>query len=45
VLSQLGFKKLLDLPDYVLDMKAVTHNYVLLGIGLKVDDEYAGVGD
>jgi GNAT superfamily N-acetyltransferase len=45
VLSQLGFKKLLDLPDYVLDMKAVTHNYVLLGIGLKVDDEFAGVGD
>ncbi len=45
VLSQLGFYKLLDLPDYVLDMKAVTHDYVLLGIDLKVDDEFAGVGD
>jgi hypothetical protein len=45
VLSQLGFSKLLDLPDYVLDMKAVTHDYVLLGIDLKMDDEFAGVGD
>ncbi|HEU5395741.1 MAG TPA: GNAT family N-acetyltransferase [Verrucomicrobiae bacterium] len=45
VLSQLGFRKLLDLPDYVLDMKAVTHDYVLLGLELKVDDEFAGVGD
>lgn len=45
VLSQLGFNKLLDLEDYVLDMKAVTHDYVLLGIDLKVDDEFAGVGD
>ena len=45
VLSQLGFYKLLDLSDYVLDMKAVTHDYVLLGMDLKVDDEFAGVGD
>jgi GNAT superfamily N-acetyltransferase len=45
VLSKLGFNKLLDLPDYVLDMKAITHDYVLLGLALKVDDEFAGVGD
>lgn len=45
VLSRIGFNKLLDLPDYVLDMKAVTHDYVLLGIALKVEDEFAGVGD
>jgi GNAT superfamily N-acetyltransferase len=45
VLSKLGFNKLLDLPDYVLDMKAITHDYVLLGMTLKVDDEFAGVGD
>lgn len=45
VLSQLGFYKLLDLSDYVLDMKAVTHDYVLLGIDLKADDKFAGVGD
>lgn len=44
VLARLGFEKLLDLPDYVLDMKAVTHDYVLLGLNLKVDDEYAGMG-
>jgi hypothetical protein len=35
----------MDLEDYVLDMKAVTHDYVLLGANLKVDDEFAGVGD
>ncbi len=45
VLAQLGFNKLMDLPDYVVDMKAVPHDYVLLGTELKVDDEYAGVGD
>ena len=45
VLSRLGFSKLLDLEDYVLDMTAVPHNYVLLGMNLKVDDEFAGVGD
>ncbi len=45
VLSRLGFQKLADLSDYVLDMQAVTHDYVLLGMSLKVDDEYAGVGD
>ena len=45
VLAQLGFGKLMHLPDYVLDMKAVPHDYVLLGMELKVDDEYAGVGD
>ncbi len=45
VLAQLGFNKLMHLPDYVLDMKAVPHDYVQLGMELKVDDEYAGVGD
>ncbi|HEU6449472.1 MAG TPA: GNAT family N-acetyltransferase [Verrucomicrobiae bacterium] len=45
VLAQLGFNKLLDLEDYVLDLKAVTHDYVLLGMELKTDDEFKGVGD
>ena len=45
VLQQFGFEKLMDLPDYVLDMKAVTHDYILLGMELQVDDEFAGVGD
>jgi GNAT superfamily N-acetyltransferase len=44
VLEQLGFSPLLNLPDYVLDMKAVTHDYLLMGRSLKQDEEYAGVG-
>jgi RimJ/RimL family protein N-acetyltransferase len=43
-LEELGFRKIVHLRDYVLDMKAVTHDYVLLGINLKVDEEYAGIG-
>jgi hypothetical protein len=34
----------MKLEDYVLDMKAVTHDYVLMGMDLRVDEEYAGVG-
>jgi RimJ/RimL family protein N-acetyltransferase len=44
VFAQLGFNVLMHLDDYVLDMKAVTHDYVLLGKNLKVDEEYAGFG-
>lgn len=44
VLAQLGFNKLMHLEDYVLDMTAVTHDYVLLGKNLKVEVEYAGLG-
>lgn len=44
VLAQLGFGKLMHLHDYVLDMKAVTHDYVLLGRNLRVEVEYAGIG-
>ncbi|HTY87149.1 MAG TPA: GNAT family N-acetyltransferase [Candidatus Acidoferrum sp.] len=43
-LEQLGFQHLMELEDYVLDMKAVTHNYVLMGMDLRTDEEYAGVG-
>jgi hypothetical protein len=32
----------MHLPDYVLDMTAVTHDYVLMGANLKVDEDYAG---
>jgi GNAT superfamily N-acetyltransferase len=42
VLAQLGFSKLMQLEDYVLDMTAVPHDYVLLGMNLKVQEEYAG---
>ena len=42
VLAQLGFSKLMHLEDYVLDMTAEAHDYVLLGMNLKVSEEYAG---
>ena len=38
VFAQLGFNVLMHLPDYVLDMKAVPHDYVLLGKNLKVEE-------
>jgi GNAT superfamily N-acetyltransferase len=44
VLAQLGFNELVRLPDYVMDMKAVTHDYVLMGRSLKQEEEYAGLG-
>jgi ribosomal protein S18 acetylase RimI-like enzyme len=40
----LGFTTLARLPHYVKDMQAVTHDYVLMGLDLKTDEEYAGMG-
>ncbi len=40
----LGFSNLVRLPDYVKDMQAITHDYILMGLDLKTDEEYAGVG-
>jgi GNAT superfamily N-acetyltransferase len=40
----LGFSNLLRLEDYVKDMQAISHDYVLMGLNLKTDEEYAGVG-
>ena len=42
ILAQLGFTELMHLEDYVLDMTAVPHDYMLLGMNLKVNEEYAG---
>lgn len=42
--SMLGFSTLLRLPDYVKDMQAVTHDYILMGLDLVTDEEYAGMG-
>jgi GNAT superfamily N-acetyltransferase len=42
--AQFGFNEMMRQEDYVLDMKAITHDYVLLGKNLKVDEEYAGLG-
>lgn len=40
----LGFSNLLRLKDYVKDMQAGSHDYVLMGLDLKTDEEYAGMG-
>src|ERR1043166_5904578 len=40
----LGFTTLARLPDYVKDMQAIPHDYVLMGLDLKTDEEYAGMG-
>ena len=40
----LGFSNLVRLEDYVKDMQAIPHDYVLMGLQLKTDEEYAGVG-
>jgi GNAT superfamily N-acetyltransferase len=42
--SMLGFNQLVRLEDYVKDMQAVTHDYILMGLDLRTDEEYAGVG-
>jgi GNAT superfamily N-acetyltransferase len=41
-LEQLGFRELYRLPDYVVDMQCVTHDYVVMGMDLLTDEEYAG---
>ena len=43
-LEDIGFQTLTRQADYVLDMKAVMHDYVLMGMSLRTDEEYAGVG-
>jgi GNAT superfamily N-acetyltransferase len=40
-LEQIGFCSLLYLPDYVLDMQSRPHDYVLMGMDLITDEEYA----
>ncbi|HXT10605.1 MAG TPA: GNAT family N-acetyltransferase [Candidatus Angelobacter sp.] len=40
----LGFSNLVRLEEYVKDMQAISHDYVLMGVDLKVDEDYAGVG-
>ena len=40
----LGFSNLVRLEDYVKDMQAIPHDYILMGLDLKTDEEYAGVG-
>jgi len=40
----LGFSNLVRLDDYVKDMQAISHDYILMGLDLKTDEEYAGMG-
>jgi GNAT superfamily N-acetyltransferase len=40
----LGYSNLLRLENYVKDMQAITHDYVLMGMDLRIDEEYAGMG-
>ncbi len=40
IVSDLSAQK----DQYVKDMQAVSHDYVLMALNLKVDEEYAGVG-
>ena len=42
--SMLGFGVLIRLPEYVKDMQAISHDYVLMGLDLVTDEEYAGMG-
>jgi GNAT superfamily N-acetyltransferase len=42
--AMLGFNQLVRLDDYVKDMQAITHDYILMGLDLRTDEEYAGVG-
>jgi len=43
-LETLGFRTLLHLPDYVIDMTRQTHDFVLMGLEIKTDEEYAVAG-
>jgi ribosomal protein S18 acetylase RimI-like enzyme len=40
----LDFRELLRLEDYVKDMQAISHDYILMGLELKTDEEYTNAG-
>ena len=42
--AMLGFVHLIRLENYVQDMQTVTHDYVLMGLDMQTDEEYAGMG-
>jgi GNAT superfamily N-acetyltransferase len=42
--AMLGFSQLLRLADYVKDMQAISHDYILMGLELKTDEEYTSAG-
>ncbi len=44
VFALIGFNQLLRLHGYVKDMQADTHDYILMGLELETDPEYAAAG-
>lgn len=44
IFSLLGFDTLLRLEDYVEDMQGAAHDYILMGLDLRTDEEFAGMG-
>jgi GNAT superfamily N-acetyltransferase len=38
--AMLGFSELMRQEDYVKDMQAISHDYVLMGLDLRTDEEY-----
>ena len=40
----LDFRELVRLEDYVKDMLAISHDYILMGLELKTDEEYTSAG-
>lgn len=42
--AMVGFSHLLKLEDHVKDMQAINHDYVLMSMNLKTDEEYASAG-
>lgn len=43
--AKCGFVEMVRLRDYLQDMKAQAHDYVLMGMNLTTEFEYAGAGD
>lgn len=44
VFALVGFSQLFRLEDHVKDMQAINHDYVLMSMDLKTDEEYASAG-
>jgi GNAT superfamily N-acetyltransferase len=44
-LGAMGFRELVRIPDYIRDMKAESHDYVLMGMDLVASYENLGAGD
>lgn len=42
--AMVGFSHLFRLEDHVKDMQAINHDYVLMSLNLKTDEEYASAG-